>query len=83
MPPEGSQHRLKFRTVNYKKGEVLDAEQRSEALGRSGRHPHLSAQDIYVVEGGEHQYMIPAVDAFVKGHPCGGGLSHVRPVLEG
>ena len=60
--------------------EVRDAET-GAALGRLTDILTYPAQDIYVVKG-EHSYMIPAVDAFIKGHYVEEGYIAVT-VLEG
>lgn len=61
--------------------EVRDAET-GTALGRLDDILTYPAQDIYVVKGGEHSYLIPAVDAFIKGHYVDEGYIAVT-VLEG
>ena len=61
--------------------EVRDDET-GAVLGRLADILTYPAQDIYVVKGGEHSYMIPAVDAFVKGHHVEEGYIAVT-VLEG
>ncbi len=60
--------------------EVRDAET-GAVLGRLTDILTYPAQDIYVVKG-EHSYMIPAVDAFIKGHYVEEGYIAVT-VLEG
>ncbi|MCI8539027.1 MAG: 16S rRNA processing protein RimM [Oscillospiraceae bacterium] len=60
--------------------EVRDADS-GEALGRLEDILSYPAQDIYVVKG-EHSYLIPAVDAFIKGHFVEEGYIAVK-VLEG
>lgn len=60
--------------------EVRDADS-GEVLGRLEDILSYPAQDIYVVKG-EHSYMIPAVDAFIKGHFVEEGYIAVK-VLEG
>lgn len=60
--------------------EVRDAET-GAVLGRLTDILTYPAQDIYVVKG-EHTYLIPAVDAFIKGHYVEEGYIAVT-VLEG
>lgn len=60
--------------------EVRNAET-GAVLGRLTDILTYPAQDIYVVKG-EHSYMIPAVDAFIKGHYVEEGYIAVT-VLEG
>ncbi len=61
--------------------EVRDAES-GAVLGRLAEVLDLPAQDVYVVQGGEREYMIPAVDEFLVQTNVDEGYILVR-VLEG
>lgn len=61
--------------------EVRDAES-GAVLGRIAEVLTPPAHEVYVVKGGEHSYMIPAVDAFLKETNLEGGYVRVA-LIEG
>ena len=61
--------------------EVRDAES-GAVLGSVAEVLTPPAHEVYVVKGGEHEYMIPAVDAFLAETNVEGGYIRVR-LIEG
>ncbi len=61
--------------------EVRDAEN-GEVLGNITEVLTPPAHEVYVVKGGPHSYMIPAVDAFLKETNVDGGYVRVQ-LIEG
>lgn len=61
--------------------EVRDAES-GAVIGRIAEVLTPPAHEVYVVKGGAHAYMIPAVDAFIKETNVEGGYIRVT-LIEG
>ena len=61
--------------------EVRDADS-GEVLGKVADVLTPPAHEVYVVKGGKHEYMIPAVDAFLKETNVEGGYIRVH-LIEG